>query len=223
MTAHTSKILSMGLVGAMVGYCCWPYVFGLGQGAATPATDTPAAIAASALLPSIDPAPDRDPFRVATPAQAVTEPSTDAAHDEASAEFEFDAGTERGDELESDANRSLGRLALSATFVRGDQRVALINGRVYAPGEPLADSGSSASPFVVSEIFADKVVIERNGQTTELSYSDHDSTTRPAAQANTKHAVPRPAAATKRHPNIHGSSAPKQASSGQATKGPARP
>ena len=63
-------------------------------------------------------------------------------------------------------------LALDATFLHGDRRLALINGRVCAQGESLAISDAAAWPCVVAGISADKVLIEHQGRTVELKYRD---------------------------------------------------
>jgi len=224
MTATTSKTLSMGVVGVMVGYCCWPYIFGPDHGPAVQQAESPPAIAASVLMPALEPAPDRDPFRAVPPPKVVARESIPPVHDDADAESDSDTGTEAGRESEPDRLESLGPLALNATFVRGDQRVALINGRVYAAGDPLADSGASTTPFVVSEIFADKVVIERKGQTTELAYPGLTATSQSSSLAGAKVSGSMPIAVpSKTGPNKHGSSAPKKAPNCNPTKGPSRP
>jgi hypothetical protein len=223
MTANTGKTLSMGLVGVMVGYCCWPYVFGSGSTFVAQPSEAAPAIAASLLMPPIDPAPGRDPFRVAPRAPTIAEVSMAPAHDDAQTESQASPPIDSTDDSDTGTTESPGMLALSATFVRGDQRVALINGRVYSPGDPLADSGSSTVPFVVSEIFADRVVIERKGQTTEVSYSDIDSTLPSGVRPPAKIPAARPPAAAKRQSKNHGSSPPKRASTCPSPQGPQRP
>jgi hypothetical protein len=223
MTANTRKTLSIGVVGVMVGYCCWPYVFGSGSGSVAQPVVAPAAISASQLTPAIDPAPARDPFRIAPRAQVGVEVSTTNRREDAQAEIEADTATETKNDSDQDTIESLGALALNATFVRGDQRVALINGRVYSPGEPLADAGSFKSPFVVSEIFADRVVLERKGQTTEISYPDLHSTSPTAVRKPATPPSARTHAATKRPANDRGRSLPSKPLKVPSPEGPQRP
>ena len=50
----------------------------------------------------------------------------------------------------------------------------MINGQVCAEGDRLAISASTAEPWVVTQISADKVLILHQGRTLELKYPDLD-------------------------------------------------
>ena len=148
---------------AMIGYFCWPYLEGTDSGGRAPGPAKLPEITAALLAPQIDSATERDPFRIT----AMTHPGVAA-----------DAGPGRAGPSPQDApseaeiTRQLSRLVLKATYIRGDQRAAFINGRLYMQGEPLAISESTDPPFVVAEVHADKVVIEHRGRTVELTYTD---------------------------------------------------
>ena len=62
------------------------------------------------------------------------------------------------------------RLTLKATYIQGSRRFALIDGRVYEQGKPLAISHLVKEPCIVARICADKVLIRHRDQTVELGY-----------------------------------------------------
>jgi hypothetical protein len=61
-------------------------------------------------------------------------------------------------------------LRLEATCLSGDQRLALINGQIYAPQKKSAAGKPSTPPFRVVSVFPNTVLLERDGQTVELTY-----------------------------------------------------
>ena len=71
---------------------------------------------------------------------------------------------------EETADKTPRSLALSATYVQGDRRLALIDGRIYKQGDRLKISGATSEPFIVTEISAQKVLIQQGGRTVELRY-----------------------------------------------------
>ena len=75
-------------------------------------------------------------------------------------------------------------LVLSATWLHGQGRVALINGRAYRPGEQL-DASDSQTPCIVAEIHHHQVVLNRNGTSMELRYPDATAVSKltPSGQA----------------------------------------
>lgn len=70
----------------------------------------------------------------------------------------------------ADTTDTLQSLVLEGTYIHGDHRIALINGRVYQQGKRLAISDSTTEPCSVKEISAHKVLILHRGQTVELTY-----------------------------------------------------
>jgi hypothetical protein len=63
-------------------------------------------------------------------------------------------------------------LALKATSIYADRRLAIINGQIYEQGQRLDLPESSAEPWVVARILPYKVLLEGPGQVRELTYAD---------------------------------------------------
>lgn len=192
MAMTAGQMVPTVLVLAMGGYCCWPYLGGESRRAGTEAAGKLPELTAALLSPSIDPTPDRDPFRAAPAIQpdaigiAAKSIEPDAIGSAAAPSEDSEAAEGSSAEPETASPANLSVLTLNATFLRGSRRLAMINSQLYAQGEPLAQGESSAAPYVVSEVYPDKVMLERQGQTVELNYADTGSKSDP---------VPRPKAA----------------------------
>ena len=63
-------------------------------------------------------------------------------------------------------------LTLSATYIQGERRFAVIDGQVYEQGEPLVVSDPLQAPCIVAEIRADRVLIRQRDRTVELTYGE---------------------------------------------------
>jgi hypothetical protein len=66
----------------------------------------------------------------------------------------------------------LAALLLGATSICGNERIAMINGRLYRPGANLAGSDLMAGSLVVEQILPYKVLLRDEGRILELSYPD---------------------------------------------------
>jgi hypothetical protein len=73
-------------------------------------------------------------------------------------------------------------LVLNATCIVGQQRMAIINGRVYKEKEAIERRGDEAGSCVVTDILPHKVLLSYQGQTLQLSYAD--AAAKPAAGNN---------------------------------------
>jgi len=168
MSQAIGKLAPTAIVAAVVAWCCWPYLREPTSGAGVEEDGNLPQIARSLLSPAIKPASSRDPFQpldtkktVSTRSQQPTAPGT----------------TQEVPTPKEDTTDILNSLALDATYIQGNRRVALINGRVCVQGEPLAISDSAplsqvAEPWIVTQISAHKVLIQRRGRTVELRYRD---------------------------------------------------
>ena len=91
----------------------------------------------------------------------------------------------------------LSSLTLSATSILAEQRLAVINGRIYAERERLKSNDPSAPPCVVARILPDRVILECEGRTATLSYANvvraRKSETEPAALPSHPGTAPSPA------------------------------
>src|SRR5437588_1519449 len=118
MNVQLGKVMPIGLLVGMVGYCCWPYLAGPERGAAAEARKLPL-LTAAMLRPLPGAAAQGDPFRMTAAAAAAVPTGTRAA---------APAPAGKGADPAADTAALLGRLALRATYVHGPRRVALING-----------------------------------------------------------------------------------------------
>jgi hypothetical protein len=158
MSERIGKIVPTAIVAAVLTYLCWPY-FNESTGAPEEKKESKLPVISQALLsPPAEPAPERDPFKqpgdkkwsAALAGQGTKKPAAPGAP--------------------ADAN-PLGGQLLGATYIRGDRRLALISGHIYAEGEPLKGQTSSLSPLTVVRICPDKVLLSRDGVTLELKYA----------------------------------------------------
>jgi hypothetical protein len=116
----------------------------------TPAPARKKAVALARLLsPELEPAPKRNPFERTEPVVSRTntsEPAQAAAPTEAK------------------------ELNLVATLISPGQRLALINDRFYAEGDPVTEAANPSAPFKVGTIQANRVVLTRDQETRVLEY-----------------------------------------------------
>jgi hypothetical protein len=158
MVLPIGKVAPTAVVAAMVTYWCWPHL-----------VDGPAAEQPRAKLPALDTAlvsppksaaPERDPFltgpQPANAAGANEPPPT--VHSQPTEQHAYDPAQSE-------------QWVLNATMLRGERRIAVINGKLYGEGEPIATPDPTAHPYVVSEIDSDQVVIRRSADTVDLRYA----------------------------------------------------
>jgi len=153
----------------LIASCCWPQLELRRPGTRVRSTAELPRISSTLLAPPVEPAPDRDPFqplhvRQDPPSQPENQ-ATEVPPDQDTAVAATDTdGTD--DPLEN--------LVLNAVCIRGDRRVALINGQVCQQGKALPRPDSQKEPCIVAEVLADKVRLVHRGQTVELEYGTRD-------------------------------------------------
>ena len=76
----------------------------------------------------------------------------------------------------------------------GDQRLALINGRLYGPRETLQDSTASGADYKVVDVLPYKVLLECQGKKLELAYPDAASGVASGSSAGKRQTAPSQAA-----------------------------
>jgi len=164
MPPQITKFAPTAIVAALATWFCWPYLDGTDLAGGTSQESSFTKINASSLAPSIAGASGRDPFQPPPPEEA------DLAESDAPEETAEEA-TARGVCLpEAEGEDRPPDLVLQATCIRGNRRLALINGRLYAPGEAVTLARPAAFPYVVRKIFPHKVLIEHRGKILEVSY-----------------------------------------------------
>jgi hypothetical protein len=92
----------------------------------------------------------------------------------------------------------LDRFTLDGTYIRGDQRVAIINGQVFRQGQTMPISDVSKDLCTITEIGPYQVVLRHRGRNMELTYrnptfqDDPLAETRVARERDGRTAVPPP-------------------------------
>jgi hypothetical protein len=185
------KLSPTFLAVGLVGYWAWPFL-SAADGEAQKETAVPQ-IAPAMLSPKIKPAPQRDPFRGPGEAEASKSPfgpgaasgrpkeQGPAAPKDAAAKSGVLAATPKGPAGAKDPAAWLSELALTATCTMEGRPMAMINGRLYAPGETLRLAGATGGPVTVAEIQAYRVVLELQGKKLDLAYANVDSGPRSSA------------------------------------------
>lgn len=183
MSRQLAKSAPILIVAAFLGYLCWPYV---DNPARRPETAKPGKALesfAAQLAPAAALSLERDPFNSRavekTARPAVTEGAKKAPVTGETAK-EGPASTGAAKTVVAGAP---GEFDLQATHLRGERRVALINGSVYVEGDEIKPSGASAASYTVARIYAHTVVLQGSDQTTVLTYSSRES--KPAAGRST--------------------------------------
>jgi hypothetical protein len=177
MNISLEKLLPRVIVVAAVGYIAWPSASYLMSQTATPPVATLPEVAKALLSPTVSP-PMRDPFarKNAVLANAGNVRKGDATRGQGGA-ITSSATASPKDGKSTDP---LSGLTLDATYLAGNSRLAIINGRVYAPQETLP-----ASKTTVIDILPYKVLLECEGKVCALAYADTASarsvSSRPAA------------------------------------------
>lgn len=161
MAIPVGKVLPTAVVAAMVGYCCWPHVFGPSHAPIVGEAGNRPEIATALLSPGFEPAPKRDPFQTRSVTQKV---ASEADEDD-------EADTPTATAAQKQAHTPAASFILTGTFVHGNLRAALINGQLYTLGEQLGTPGAPTDPYVIVRIDPDRVLIDHRGQTVELNYS----------------------------------------------------
>jgi hypothetical protein len=147
MAISVGKLLPRATVLAAVAYGVWPTVSETLWPPAPSASESVPELASSLFSPKLPPPPTRDPFTgkliterrptVATKPNLTKKPAGRTAQEAARlARLATDAKL-AGAVASARARETLRGFTLQATSIMGDQRMAVINGRLYAVGEGL--------------------------------------------------------------------------------------
>ena len=180
MNHWINKIAPTLVVLAVLGYCSWPSDEGppaqdsAKSNAKDDAKGKKREISQAALNPTATSMPARDPFD----GWAKNAPTPKKAAKSTSPVAPMTAGKgdgKNGPALAQDTSKQVASLALKATFLCGERRLALINDLFYAEGEALRSS-TAKTPWLVAEVFPQHVVLEHQGQRVELKYPEREGT-----------------------------------------------
>jgi hypothetical protein len=194
MAITAGTVVRTAVVLGAVGYCAWP-----GDAASGPVQAARLPAVSNAILsPAILPPPRRNPFRTADAPPLLPAGSGAAASGPTSRSARSGSKGKAADSATADRQADpFASLLLNATSICGNQRMAMINGRIYQPGASLAGLGRSAKPLVVEQILPYKVLLCSEGRVIELRYADRVRRTEPARQGpasqRPSHSPPLPA------------------------------
>jgi hypothetical protein len=173
MAISTAKLVPRAIALAAVGYCIWPSLNAL---VVEPESKPPAKLPEVAALlasPALPPCPTRNPFARRTPAKPAlpggSSPATARAATKGEATKHVNSAAANAAAKAVDA---LSGLKLEATCIVGNQRMAVINGRLYAAPAMLPASGKATPTLKVVGVLPYKVLFECEGKTLELTYSN---------------------------------------------------
>ena len=106
-------------------------------------------------------------------------------------------------------------MTLNATFLQGRTQVAIIDGRIYEPGQNFVGANNEPSPLIVAQVSVNKVIFQAEGKRYFLGYPDQLTSSTASAAAGD---APRTKAAGSRN-----SARPPVKDSRASPKGKARP
>jgi hypothetical protein len=198
------KVVPTAVVLAVGGYVVWPYLGPGGGGEAAPGPAVAAAKPAKAnayeippelLRPAPVPPPARDPFDDPEERRALVREAVRQRLKDVVKQLEGRRRTRpsvpgqggRGGAVDG----PLSGLTLNATYIQGGRAAAVINGRVYRPGQHVADGGDPDA-LVLAEVRLHSIVLRQHGRDLELKYGG-----RPAAAGQARPAAGPPARARK--------------------------
>ena len=170
------RVPTLAVIG-LAGSAAWPILFPKGEAGATRGAVRP---------PSLRP-PDptgspirRNPFLSGRPPDAP--PTTAAVLVARNVLVATKADAKATGPLErtpDDEDKAVAGMRLGGTFVDGREQLAVIDGRVYARGEPLKGRDGSPRPYIVAEIRKDRAVLRRGRRSFVLAFSDVPRPTTP--------------------------------------------
>ena len=177
MAISAGKVAPSAVVLAFVGYCVWP---SLSELTSSPPPKPPVKVpelAAALFSPTMPPCPTKNPW-------GGMDAASLAAAKEAAKAADMTAGAPAGSAAAKKPVDPFDGLKLEATCILGNQRLAMINGQLYAPQEMPSAGNSSTPPFRVVSVFPNRVLLECKGKTMELTYEGVVS--RPASSPKAK-------------------------------------
>ncbi len=173
MAISAGQVAPSAVVLAFVGYCVWPSVSELTSvpPLPPPPVEVPK-LAATLFSPTMPSCPTKNPWGGMDAASLAAAKEAAKAAPAGSAAAKKRVGPFDG-------------LKLEATCILDNQRLAVINGQLYAP-QKMPSAGNSSTSFRVVSVFPNKVLLECKGKTVELTYEGVVS--RPAKSPKAKSA-----------------------------------
>jgi hypothetical protein len=164
MPTLITKFAPQAVLLAIVVYLCWPSLQRASSGSANlPEQSKKAAtmveFSSANLSPTFPPPPTRNPFGPPGSMSAGKKGNIDSR-----------SMKELAEKAAADAKDT--GLVLKATCIIGEQRLALINDRVYHEKEVIKGQGEEPVNWVVTDILPHKVLLSCQGLPLQLTYSN---------------------------------------------------
>jgi hypothetical protein len=181
MAISLEKVVPRSVAFALVGYCVWPSLATLSSHSEAKPPEKLPELGASLLHPTLPPELTRNPLRKQVAGAAM--PGAPAKPSKA-------AGGKAADKSKAAAAARakpvdpLSGLRLDATCVLGNEQIAVINGRSYAVQDTLPAAEKGMPPFTIASVLPYSVLLQRDGTTIELTYSDTSSQAGPSVSGN---------------------------------------
>ena len=178
MAISILKVAPTAVVVVVSGVCTWPYVWAPDDGSGGPKPAEPPGLSAALLEPAVGADFERNPFQETAGVRLALARSAFARLKGRLADTLKRRKPEVPAEEPEAARRPVERLGvdpaanlvLNATYIQGQKRLAMINGRVYSQGEMLKGIESATGRWKLSEVRPHSVVIDVRGKLMELSY-----------------------------------------------------
>jgi hypothetical protein len=162
MRGLAGRIAPTLAVGLVVAYCCFPYLAGAHR-QYSESSKLPE-IGDQLLSPQTSPFCQRNPFGLAVLAEAVRN-------------LDLSPGAQGEPEVTHGDNQSLvdpaeliGTLKLQGTFIQGQRRIAVIDGRTYEQGQTLEAAEGGGEPLVLDQVFQHGVTVRHKQRRYQLTY-----------------------------------------------------
>jgi hypothetical protein len=165
MSPWVPKLAPHAVVLAAVLYWIWPNLVDGSPKAETKPAATSSEFTAATLTPTFPQPPKRNPFG------GLLTDSIARAQSGATATKAADGNHANTADKKANSGKAEGHV-LNATCIVGNQRLAMIDGRLYAVQESLPPGSAAGASYKIVKVLPYKVLLEREGKTLELTYSD---------------------------------------------------
>jgi hypothetical protein len=167
MALTAGKLAPSLAVTAFMGYCVWPSVSDIVSPPPPPPTaEKIAELAPSLFNPKLPPPPQKNPFGGLS-AGALAEAK-------AAGRFAGQTTKMQGPAIKKamKAFNPVAELRLEATSILGNDKLAVINGNFYAPGQRIPTPTGTGNGCTVADVLPNKVLLAYQGKTVTLTYSN---------------------------------------------------
>lgn len=178
MNLTVAKVAPSAVVLAFVGYCMWPSLAELASDPQPKPREKVPELAAALFSPAMSECPTQNPFGGSDAASLAAQAEPGKASGKGPG-----AAADSGKAAKADRSAGSDALTLNATCILGDQRLAVINGELYAPQQTLSTGVAS---YKVLSVSSHKVLLERGGKTVELTYADVAARPSSSSQASVR-------------------------------------